>query len=199
MTKYKLEPHFCSPQEKNQVILNCGTGTGVILPSHSEEQSQLFNPYVIATVALDTSFLSHPTVKVDFSSLITYKESGSYPSDLRITFQLSKVCNGAKIALGTWNFERFFDKEYNYGNSGRVVAGEETVQLNGGGYYSSITAQTVDAFNFVWCKCQDCPGCCQFMVEVINIESQNVAFAAVTNCMINAIAVSPMMYSDNDD
>ncbi|MDD2586834.1 MAG: DUF4489 domain-containing protein [Syntrophomonadaceae bacterium] len=196
MTKYKLEPHFCSPEGKNQVILNCSTGTGVILPSHNEEHSQLFNPYVIATVPLDTSFLSNPTVKVDFSSIITYKESGSYPSDLRITFQLSKVCNGVKIGMGTWNFERFFDKEYSYGGSGRAVAGQETAQLNGGGYYSSITAQTVDTFDFVWCGCQDCPGCCHFMVEVINVESKNVDFAAVTNCMINAIAVGPMMHGD---
>lgn len=186
----------CCPARDNQVILNCGSGSGVILPSHSESHSQLFNPYVVATVTLDTTCFCHPTVKIDFSSIISFKESGYDPSDLRLTFQLSKVCDGAKAVLGTWNFERFFKKE-GYGWGVANAAGQENAQTSGGGYGSSFTAQTVDSFGFTWCECQDCPGCCQYMVELINVESKNVDFAAVTNAGITAMAVGPRMH-DND-
>ncbi|MGR6835809.1 DUF4489 domain-containing protein [Syntrophomonas erecta] len=200
MSNYKMDPHcphdhhddHCRPV-RNQVILNCGTGSGVILPSHSESRSQLFNPYVVAVVALDTTGFKNPTVKLDFSSIITYKEDSYYPSDLRLTFQLSKVCNGAKVSLGTWNFERFINVESYYG--GWAGAEDQKVeQASSSGGYRRVKVETVDSFGFTWCECEDCPGCCHYMVELINVESKNVDFAAVTNAMINAMAVGPQYF-----
>ena len=142
-----------------------------------------------ASVAIDTRMLCRPTVKIDFSSLITYKESGYYPSDLRLTFQLTKVCeNGARVSLGTWNFERFIDVSSGYGS--RDAAAETSVNSSWG---CSIDTETVDAFGFTFCECQDCPGCCHYVVEIINAETKNVDHPAVSNGAITALAVGPLV------
>jgi hypothetical protein len=174
------------PPARPQVVLACGNGTGVVLPDHGEQQSQLYNPYVVASVSLDTTGLARPTVKVDFSSIITYKESSYWPSDLRLTFQLSKVCNGAKIALGTWNFERFLKAKLG------CMAGDLQAEANGS-CGMSLKTELVDSFGFTFCECDACPGCCVYSVELINVESNNVDFAAVTQAQINALAVGQGM------
>ena len=178
------------PPARPQVVLACGNGTGVVLPDHGEQQSQLFNPYVVASVSLDTTGLVRPTVKLDFSSIITYKESSYWPSDLRLTFQLSKVCNGAKSSLGTWNFERFLKVKHGYPSGDAQV---EQVKADGCSYGLSIKTELVDSFGFTFCECDACPGCCVYTVELINVESNNVDFAAVTQAQINALAVGQGM------
>jgi len=189
VSKYKLEDsssnrtasHYPDYHHRKDVILNCGTGTGVVLPSHREDESQLNNPYTCATVALDTSNLYSPTVKVDYSSIITYKETGYYLSDLRLTFQLSKVCDdGCKISLGTWNYERYFDFD----------GGKPRDQSRG----RCPEVETVDSFCFTYCKCDDCPGCCTYIVELINCETRGVDCTVVSNAMITAMAVGYQSY-----
>lgn len=192
MSTYKMNCSCPPPTQLNQTILACGSGTGVVLPDHSESRSQLFNPYVVASVAIDTSMLVHPTVKIDFSSLITYKEADSYPSDLRLTFQLTKVSeNGARVGLGTWNFERFI-KFYGGLCSSLQDAG---VNINNIGSYTDV--QFVDSFGFTFCECQECPGCHTYVVEIINAETKNVDHPAVSNGAISALAVGPLAYNND--
>lgn len=159
-------PHPPKPRPNiNQTILSCGNGSGLVIPEHSECNSQLFNPYVIASVALDTSDLKYANVKVDFSSTILFRENDG--DDLRLTFQLTKTfVNGGKIALGTWTFERDFD--YN-----------EAVEL-------------VDSFSFTFCECNACPGCAYYTVELINAETDGVDCVSINSPSINAIAVGPL-------
>ncbi|ABI67945.1 DUF4489 domain-containing protein [Syntrophomonas wolfei] len=199
MSNYKLENPGCCPPyppcppRLNQTILSCGTGSGVKLPSISEYRSQLVNPYVVASLSIDTSNLSNPSVKLDFSSIITYKELYDYwLCDLRLTFQLSRVCGGAKAVLGNWNFERNVGFGW-YGNNGRAVEGNEA-ELRANGF--GITVETVDAFGFTFCDCHACPGCCTYMVEVINAETSGVDFADVSHPMFNALAVGPLAWGD---
>lgn len=196
MSTYKMNCS-CHPHHHhlNQTILACGSGTGVVLPDHSESQSQLFNPYVVASVAIDTRGLVRPTVKIDFSSLITFKEADYYPSDLRLTFQLVKVCeNGARVPLGTWNYERFIEVYGNLCASGSRNA-EAAVQNVNGGHFTRV--ETVDSFGFTFCECQDCPGCCHYVVEIINAETNNVDHPAVSNGAITALAVGPLEHWDD--
>ncbi len=195
MSTYKMN---CSsppqPQHLNQTILACGSGTGVVLPDHNESGSQLFNPYVVASVAIDTRMLVHPTVKIDFSSLIIFKEADYYPSDLRLTFQLVKVCeNGARIPLGTWNYERFIEV-YGGGLCIPTPLDADAVSINRGNF---IKVETVDSFGFIFCECQDCPGCCHYVVEIINAETNNVDHPAVSNAAITALAVGPLARRDD--
>lgn len=176
MTNYKhdecCKEHYPYPRPRpklNQTILSCGTGSGLIIPEHSQNNSQLFNPYTIANVAIDTSELKHPTVKVDFSCIIKFRENDE--DDLRLTFQLSKTyVHGGKVALGTWTFERDFDDDDEF--------------------------ETTDSFGFTWCECDACPGCVYYTVELINVESEGVDFTAITNPSINALAVGPLAYYD---
>lgn len=179
MTNYKddgCKEYYVHPRPRprpkiNQTILACGNGSGLIIPQHDQDDSQLYNPYVIASVAIDTSELKKATVKVDFSSNITFRENDR--DDLRLTFQLSKSYQfGNKISLGTWTFERDFDDEDEF--------------------------ETTDSFSFTWCECDACPGCAYYTVELINVESEGVDFAAITSPTINALAVGPLDY-DYDD
>ncbi|MGS0764775.1 DUF4489 domain-containing protein [Syntrophomonas curvata] len=191
MSTYKMNCACPPPGNVNQTILACGSGTGVVLPDHSESNSQLFNPYVVASVAIDTRTLVRPTVKIDFSSLITFKEADYYPSDLRLTFQLIKVCeNGARVALGTWNYERFIEV-----HGGLCVRNAEAAPSVNSGHFTRI--ETVDSFGFTFCECQDCPGCCHYVVEIINAETNNVDHPAVSNGAITALAVGPLAHWDD--
>jgi len=177
MTNYKDDGckeyypnHRRHPRPKiNQTILACGQGSGLIIPDHAEANSQLFNPYTVASVSIDTSELKKANIKIDFSSVITFREDDG--DDLRLTFQLSKAYQfGQKIPLATFTFER--DLEF-----------DEAVELT-------------DSFCFTWCECDACPGCAYYTVELINVESDDVDFAAITSPAINVIAVGPL---DDDD
>lgn len=177
MTNYKHDdccrdhyPYHRPRPKINQTILSCGTGSGLIIPDHEERRSQLFNPYVIASVSIDTSELKKANVKIDFSAIILFRENDG--DDLRLTFQLSKVyVHGGKVALGTWTFERDFE--------------------------SDEAVETADSFGFTWCECDACPGCAYYTVELINVESDDVDFVAITSPSINALAVGPL--ADHDD
>jgi hypothetical protein len=180
MTNYKddgCKDYYPHPRRRprpkiNQTILACGNGSGLIIPQHDQNDSQLFNPYVIASVAIDTSDLKKANVKVDFSSIITFREDDT--DDLRLTFQLSKSYQfGNKIPLGTWTFERDFESD-------------EDVDLT-------------DSFAFHFCECDACPGCAYYIVELINVESNGVNFVAITSPMISALAVGPLDDDDHDD
>jgi hypothetical protein len=149
----------------NQTILACGTGSGLIIPRHSENKSQLINPYVLGSVVLDTSDLKKPTVKVDFSCIIMFRDNDS--DDLRLTFTLFKTTKfGGRIPLGTWNFERDFQDNDRF--------------------------ETVDSFSFTWCGCDECPGCNHYTVELTNVESDDVDCVAITSPSINALGVGPL-------
>jgi len=175
MTHYKEDGcRECYPDPRprprpkiNQTILSCGTGSGLIIPDHNESNSQLSNPYVLASVAIDTSELKKANVKVDFSCIIMFRDNDE--DDLRLTFQLSKTyVGGGKIPLGTWNFERDFDDDDEF--------------------------ETVDSFGFTWCECDACPGCAYYSVELINVESSGVDCTAISNPSINALAVGPLAW-----
>jgi hypothetical protein len=132
-----------------------------------------FQPIVLATVALDTSYLMNPTVKIDFSSLISFKTSGDEEYFLRLMFRLSKVCDGSPIPLGAWIFEKNVEHEDSGENSSN---NDEFVQ-------------ETDAFCFSWCECEDCPDCCRYIVEIVDQQCDDINFAIVSNVSLTAIAV----------
>lgn len=181
------DPDSCAPCKPlhpvpSGVILACGTGCGVILPEHDEKHSQLENPYAIASVTIDTTCLCKPTIKLDFSTLIMFRENDG--DDLRLTFRLSKTSSeGQTVYLNTWNFERDFDFAWRT----RAAQKEDESSSRSGMY---IDAETVDSFCFTFCECNTCPGCYVYTVEIINAETEGVDCVAVTNSMINAIAAS---------
>ena len=129
-------------------------------------------PTVLATVALDTSQLIDPTVKIDFSSLISFKTIGDDNYFLRLVFKLSKICGGSPIPLGTWAFEKSHYED------------DTVAQVDG-----SEFVQETDSFCFSWCGCEDCPDCCRYIVEIVDQQCYNIDFAAVSNISLSALAV----------
>lgn len=182
----------CKPKHPcpKPVILECGNGGGVTLPL-DVRNGKFEHPRTVATVTIDTTCLCKPIVKLDFSAIIAFREKNG--SDLRITFQLSRLCdnNSHKIPLQTWNFERDFDIRYYGGYGASAEAPVKSNEADGrGGYYHEVDAETVDSFSFTFCECNTCPACCTYIVEIIDLETNNVDTANINNAFITALAVS---------
>jgi hypothetical protein len=164
------------PKLQTETILRCGTSAGSTPLSCSAPilggSGGGWNSTVLATVTLDTSELIDPTVKIDFSSLISFKTCDDVNYFLRLVFKLSKVCCGSPIPLGTWAFEQLQN----------VGVGAD--QIDGSGF-----VQETDSFCFSWCSCEDCPDCCRYIVEIVDQQCYNIDFAAVCNISLSALAV----------
>lgn len=181
----------CSPEHENKherkVVFSCGTGVGATLPVNSQValggRSILQGAYqqpslVVGTVTLDTRGLKSPTVKIDYSSIISFKTNCPL-FEIEIRFQLSRVCNsGQKVPLATWTYER--EVGYNLTDSQRNL---ETVGIG-------LFVEFKDPIAFTWCDCHDCPGCCTYIVEVVDLDTENIDFALISNVGINAFAIS---------
>jgi hypothetical protein len=128
---------------------------------------------VLATVVLDKKRLLEPTVKIDFSSLISFRTSGE-DFFLNIMFRLSKICREEeRIPLGTWTFEESqLDKRWKTReNSDRSV-------------------QETESFCFTFCEeDEDRDRHCRYIVEIIDLQSNNIDFAIVSNVSLTALAV----------
>lgn len=135
-----------------------------------------FQPVVQAAVTLDTSEIKNVTVKIDFSSLITFKTCGDDNYFLRLVFKLIKICDGAHIPLGSWTFEQVSNE------------GSKGAQVNGSGGYGDFVQET-DPFCFTWCECDDdCSDCCRYIVELVDQQTYNIEFFTITNIALTALA-----------
>ncbi len=165
----KPHPH---PKHQTATILRCGTSVGSTPLSCNGPilDGAGWYPTVLATVALDTRQLIDPTIKIDFSSLISFKTLDSDNYFLRLVFKLSKVCCGSPIPLGTWAFEK-------------IQREDEGVELIGD------FVQETGSFCFSWCECEDCPDCCRYIVEIVAEQCSNIDFVAVNSISLTALAV----------
>lgn len=176
-------PHH-KPRKKTETILNCGTVTGSAPLSCNPGMvldgggSYGFQPKVQASVVLDTDKLEDVTVKIDFSSLISFKTCDD-DFFLHLEFKLIKICGGATIPLGTWTFEESQSKNYGGG-----VMQESTPPKP-----SKESIQETESFCFSWCECDDCPGCCRYIVELVDQQCYNIVFVAISNISLTALAV----------
>jgi len=180
---YEPEEIECKPHPKphkvTEVILNCGTVTGST-PLTFNNGPCGPQPVVQASVALDTIKLFDPTVKIDFSALISFKTNDD-EFFLHLGFKLSKICAGNHIPLGIWVFEKGYNENYG-GNGGPPPAPPMQPP-------SRKSLQETDSFSFSWCECDDCPGCCRYIVELIDQHYYNIEYAVVTNIALSAMAV----------
>jgi hypothetical protein len=177
-----------SDHNSNNTILNCGKGNSLLLPlggSGGCGCGPKSGPpaLVVGTVTLDTVGLHDFVVKVDFSSLINFKATSREGRlFLGIIFQLSKICDGGtKIPLGTWIFEKkadSFDPVAFCCNPEGIAPDHGVVSVN-----------DLAPFNFSWCECHSCPGCCTYILEIIDFDSAFIDFAAITNISFTAMAV----------
>ena len=178
----ECKPHP-KPGRPTETILNCGTAVGsaplscnlgIAVNGNGLYGSQ---PIVQAAVVLDTSKLIDPSIKIDFSSLISFKTCDENYF-LHLGFRLSKICGGCPIPLGTWTFEKSYSEHGGMQNS--VSAPPPP---------SRESAQETDPFCFSWCECEDCPGCCRYIVEIVDQQCYNLEYVVVSNISITAMAV----------
>jgi hypothetical protein len=135
---------------------------------------QVFRPIVLATVVLDTFRLIEPTVKIDFSSLISFRTSNDNFL-LNIMFRLSKICGEEeRIPLATWTFEEAQCEEK---KEHKHEHGDESVQ-------------ETEPFSFTFCE-EDVEHSdrCRYIVEIIDLQCLNIDFAIVSNVFLTALAV----------
>lgn len=181
------EPPNPKPQRhhKNEIKFACGNGSGLSLPvfggalSVTQGAAYSFPSLIAGSVSLDTSKLVDPTVKIDFSSIVNFIiDISAYQVGVLISidFRLIKICDGNKVPLGTWTYHKSV-------NAGGALPG---VESNGG---LGLEVDFREPFNFSWCECQECPGCCTYVVEISNVNSFGIASASLTNVSISALAV----------
>jgi len=174
----------CFPEHEHKhnetkVVFSCGSGGGANIPvsravalgaalGSAYQQPSL----IVGTVTLNTRGLKSPSVKIDYSSVVSFKTT-QFLFEIAIRFQLSRACNnGQKIPLATWTYER-------------EVESQVPIELIG-----PLNVEFKDPIAFTWCDCIDCPGCCTYFVEIVDVDTENIDFALVSNVGINALAFS---------
>jgi hypothetical protein len=178
----ECKPHP-KPRGEKEVILNCGTVTGSG-PLSCYMNGGGYGPQstVQASVVLDTEGLKKVSVKIDFSALISFRTSYD-DYFLHLGFKLSKICGGACIPLGTWTFEKIHGPNIMLGDAVSQGAPQQPQPP-----YCDVFQET-DPFSFSWCECDDCPGCCRYIVELVDQQCYNIASAVITNISMTALAV----------
>jgi len=187
--KYKVPnggDRYDSFPEKKDIVLACGSGSGAALPINSGPIPIGFLPakVVVGSVSLDTNKLEKPTVKIEFSSIVNFLAQPGGPGGLflSILFTLSKACEGTRIPLGTWTYQ----KSLSFGNN---ICVEQSAPQSNGGYGLDIEFDFRESFGFSWCECQDCPDCCTYVVEVADVQTFGIQSVSITNVSISALAV----------
>lgn len=114
--------------------------------------------FQLARVNIDTTCLCNPMVNIEFSSIVSFNGSGNG----RLRYELFRVCNGREpISLGIWISERI-----------RI----------------SLFDRTTNIFNFTFCDCITCPGCCDYFVKVTPIFISSGLTVTVSNGRIAVLA-----------
>jgi hypothetical protein len=194
------EPIRKEHDKRPDVIISCGNASGLTLPTFGGLGVQIngggyvgYPPSLtVGTVSVDASKFDCARTKIDFSTIINYKATipislgGGLGFSIRLTFQLSKVCDkGHKIPLDNWVYE----KSILLGSSGSVCLAEEAGF--GGGFLGGGLALNFDFkedFGFTWCECEECPDCCKYILEVVDVQTFNVENLSLTSSHINAVA-----------
>ncbi|WP_432664421.1 DUF4489 domain-containing protein [Wukongibacter baidiensis] len=143
-----------------KILLECGEGAGSRTFISSNDA-----PFQLAHVTIDTTCLNRSEVLTKFSSLVRVERLGG-GATVRLQYELSRACeDGSPISLGTWIFEKV-----NISTADFDRAAEES-------------------FNFIFCECSACPGCCDYFVTVTPMEITN-ATATISNGRMAALSQS---------
>ncbi len=152
--------------KSKEVLLECGNGTG------SRTFTSLSDlPFQLAHVTIDTSSFCKPIVNIQFSSIVSYQVPNIVnDTSIQLRYELFRKCENRRLlSLGVWELQ---------------VTNEDD---------SDVVIESTESFDFTFCDCITCPGCCDYFVQVTVIElveSSDVipTFATVSNGRIAALA-----------
>lgn len=133
----------------------------------------------IASLELELEHFKHPTVKLDFSSIVSFRDmdlgamAGLSAANASFTiklFRLSDCCQ--KICIGTWEFKRYYND---------IAICEPGLFL----------AATSDSFCFTKCDKPKCEECVTYLLEVHDTTFDEILLSKLVmkNINFNAIAV----------
>ncbi|QUI23421.1 DUF4489 domain-containing protein [Vallitalea pronyensis] len=147
-------------QKPKESLLECGSGTGMrTFTSLSEPTFQL------AQVTIDTTNLCKPKVNIEFSSIITIDGGILFQTINQLRYELIRICNNREpISIGVWSIDiidNFNDNQ--------------------------VINKLTNTFDFSYCDCITCPGCCDYIVTVTPIVIQQVTIT-VSDGRIAALA-----------
>lgn len=168
------------PLRQPITIMKCGNSVGSY-PLLLNQRSVAINgpipgpgygcdPTILASVALDTRSLVDPTIKLNFSSLISTRTNQVFYY-LRLRFTLRRICDGQPIELGSWLFEH-------------CELGDDLVTQQ---VFGELETET---FSFEHCECGVCSDCCYYQVDVTPEPGYGgFEYAIISKIALNATAV----------
>lgn len=118
--------------------------------------------FQLAQTTIDTTCLCNPIVNIEFSSIVSFEKLVDQ-GRAQLRYELFKSCNNKKpISLGIWIISRID--------------------------FRNIDRST-NSFDFTFCDCVTCPGCCNYYVTVTPIEiTQGSITAKVSDGRMSVLA-----------
>lgn len=167
----------CFPKHPipKKILLECGCS-----PADADFDPCQCHPVTktLDRVLIDTSCLCRPVVKIEFSSLVFFDVLHEHPHqrsfDLKLTFELFRICNGNETWLRDWVYRR---KVLFEPGDGKII----------------IDWKERTPFTVTYCD-RNCSDCCAYEMRVtstkINDSSSSPDFDAVnvTKPNISALA-----------
>ncbi len=99
--------------------------------------------FQLANTTIDTSSLRKPVINIDFSSIVSFQNLVDQ-GRAELRYELFRACDGREpISLGIWTISRLDFR---------------------------IIDRSTNSFEFTFCDCEACPGCCDYFVTVTPLE-----------------------------
>ncbi len=144
-----------------EIIFECSPSSAIKTFSRTGQS------FTAACVALDTTCIFKPKVKIEFSSIVTLNVANTDGIDVRLRFDLIKVCdNKEELSCGIWMYEKVLP-----------------------GILSSAIELATDSFSFIFCDWGACPGCCQYYVKVTS-ESLPESFDELVTVNVSGSSIA---------
>ena len=151
--------------QENKTILKCGTSGGAISIAPGTLSGTTFN---VSTLALDTSCLCDPCVKLEFASNLAYSSPTTIDSAV-VNFQVFKICDNQRNPIPVGPQLAF------------SVPFTTILPPASPGFSGTST------FSFFVCDCDICPNeCCTY--SVVATTATVDASVTITNARLSAIA-----------
>lgn len=151
----------------HECIIKSPKPKGIILECGMGTGNRTFNSssdsvFQLAHTAIDTTSLCKPIVNIEFSSIVSFQNLVDQ-GRAQLRYELFRVCDGREpVSLGIWFISRIDFR---------------------------IIDKSTNSFDFTFCDCRACPGCCEYFVTVTPVElTEGFITATVSNGSMAVLA-----------
>lgn len=167
----------CPNPLKRKLYFECGHNPQEAVFEIDDGVVEPNQQFVLDRINIDTSNLTRPIVKFDFTSIVTFEaedeEGLEHEVEVDLLFRLIRSCNGSSEVVQTWRYLFKIDIEPN-------IAEFET--------------EISESFAFSFCD-HPCPHCCEYSVVVEGRDFEGeFEFLRVTRPVLTALIQG---YSEN--